>query len=436
MILVAAIAILTSGQEHPFLFMTGDDIKRVRENAQFNESFEQLAKVQVDLARKIDLDMLPPFETKWREIEDSKPYVGRDRAVTFKHLRLVPRQYSQAARDCARAWVLTGDVAFLDKGKKILLKHSEYDFSFEGVNAGLDYAIVSFEAMEAYDIAYNRFTPQEHALMKDFFMRLVEAVKKNDDYWVANNPSGTSMNNHEGMQRACMAMVGFFYDLPEYIEQAITGFKGFEDMLRYGFHDDGLWSEGSLPYNYIQLGAMLLIAEFAHNAGYPVNLYKLAIEDGLTLKQCYDVTFDLVFPDGMLPPVGDGYGGLAYPENRKDFELLYTRLQDPQYAWLIKRSQERGLNALFQGVADLPATSQPPAVFSKLWIRHGMAALRSEEGTDYWNGDGYSLFANFSTNSSHEHADIPLWKVIRPGISPCGWLPAILTKLFLWPYTG
>lgn len=402
--IVALIVGSVFGREHPFLFMTPSDIERVQQNARFDKEFENLAQEQIARARKVDVNQLPPFETDWWAEEEAKSYLGADRAVTLEHMRLVPQKYSTAAKDCARAWILTGETRFLDKAKAILLKQSEYDFGFEDVNCGLDYSVASLGAMEAYDIAYDRFTAPEHAKMKDFFVRLVAAVKQNDDYWVANNPSGAPLNNHEGWHRACMAMVGFFYDIPEYVDLAISGPKGFEDMLRYGFQDDGLWVEGSLPYSYVQLEAMLFIAELAYNAGYPVNLYEYAIDDGVSLKKCYDTVFDLVFPDGLLPPVGDGYGSLHYPGSRKYYERLYTRLGDRRHAWLINHVGKRDREALFWGVADL-SVGEPPAASSKLWFRHGYAALRASGGTNYWNGNCGTLFANFSSNPCHSHAD-------------------------------
>ena len=402
-IIMATSVIPAFGRGHPFLFMSSADIARVQHNATSSVFFAELAQSQIAVARQVDVDQLPPFETDWWEEEEPKPYTDRDRSLTLKHLRLIPMEYGNAAKNCARAWILTGDTNYLDKAKVVLLKHAEYDFGFDDVNCGIDYTVASFGAMEAYDIAYDYFTQQEHDTMDDFFMRLVVAVEQNNDYWIANNPSGTEMNNHEGRHRACMAMVGFFYDIPRYIDKAITDPKGFNDMLQDGFQDEGLWPEASLPYQFVQLDAMLWIAELAHNAGYPVNLYTHMVA-GRSLQGCYDTVFSLTFPDGQLPPIGDGYGGRAYPGERKDYERLYTRLGDEKYAWLIDRSDGRDRDSLFWGVADLQAGSPPPCP-SKLWPEHGYAALRTNEGTHYWNGNGWTLFADFSSNRTHEHAD-------------------------------
>ena len=40
-----------------------------------------------------------------------------------------------------------------------------------------------------------------------------------------------------------------------------------------------------------------------------------------------------------------------------------------------------------------------------LWPEMGYVALRSNAGTNYWSGQGWSLFATFSGQPVHEHAD-------------------------------
>ena len=60
--------------------------------------------------------------------------------------------------------------------------------------------------------------------------------------------------------------------------------------------------------------------------------------------------------------------------------------------------------ALFAGVIDLPP-APPPVQSSRLWPEMGYVALRSNEGTNYWSGQGWSLFATFSGQPVHEHAD-------------------------------
>lgn len=401
---LAASMVAAFGQGHPFLFMTPADVARVQDNATSSVAFAELAQTQIARAQQVDVNQLPSFETDWWAEEEPKPYTARDRAVTLEHMRLVPLQYGTAAKDCARAWILTGETNYLGKAKAVLLKHSEYDFGFSDVNCGLDYTVASLGAMEAYDIAYDHFTSQERDTMDDFFMRLVAAVELNDDYWVAYNPSGTEMNNHEGWHRACMAMVGFFYDDQYYIDKAITDSKGFYDMLQDGFLDEGLWGEASLPYQYVQLEAMLFVADLARNAGYSTDLYTHVV-DGRSLRGCFDsAAFGLTFPDGLLPPIGDGYGSLHYPGSYNYYERLYTRLGDSKYAWLIDRSDNRDRDSLFWGVADLPVGGAPP-VTSMLWPEHGYAALRTDEGTNYWAGAGWTLFSSFHSTCSHEHAD-------------------------------
>ena len=42
---------------------------------------------------------------------------------------------------------------------------------------------------------------------------------------------------------------------------------------------------------------------------------------------------------------------------------------------------------------------------TRVWPEHGYVALRSQEGTDYWKGEGYSAFLSFDRNGIHSHRD-------------------------------
>jgi hypothetical protein len=84
--------------------------------------------------------------------------------------------------------------------------------------------------------------------------------------------------------------------------------------------------------------------------------------------------------------------------------MLFRHFGEPAYAWLIADRPTRTPQALFTGAIDLPP-ARPPAQGSKLWPEMGYLALRSNEGTNYWSGRGWSLFATFSGQGVHEHAD-------------------------------
>ena len=65
-----------------------------------------------------------------------------------------------------------------------------------------------------------------------------------------------------------------------------------------------------------------------------------------------------------------------------------------------------GLTAEALFLARLPSGSHPPPEMkTRVWPEHGFVALRSQEGVDYWKGEGYSAFLSFDLNSVHSHRD-------------------------------
>jgi len=239
--------------------------------------------------------------------------------------------------------------------------------------------------------------------MDAFFERMLSAVVKNDEYWIEHKPGG-ELNNHYAWHKLCRCMIGLFYNRPELVEQAMHGPYGVEFMLRHGFTDDGLWLEGSIPYQFAATDPLLMMARITENAGHEASLLSYETSDGHGVRESYDALFGLLFPDRTLPPIGDAYARRPHMGANPSFEKLYSRCRDPKYAWLLRDFGKRQHQALFEGVPDLPDVP-PPAQRSRLWPEHGYAALRSVEGEDYWSGRGYTVFATWSNSVVHQHAD-------------------------------
>lgn len=397
------VTILTA-KEHPFLFLSKNDIGRIQKNVKEDIFFKKLAEEKIARAKSIKTQTLPAIDNLWHLSQKGKGYINEiDRQITFHNQRNVPLRYGNSARDLALAYVLTEDEGFAVKAKSVLLMLSSLKPVNISVNCGLDYSVACFPAIEAYDLVYNFFDDAQHKQMKEFFFSLVKTVRQCSDYWIANEPAGVAISNHDGWHHVCFAMVGLFYSDQELIDRAISGPKGFEVALKYGFEDDGIWLEASLPYHFVQLSTMLKIAEMSYNSGYK-DLYTYNTDDGLSLSQLYASVIELAFPDGMLPSIGDGYGKLYYPSSYGEYELLYQRTGDERFAYLLNMNEQRSSDALLWGVADI-STDFLPDVRSRLWVQHGFAALRTQQGGDYWKGDGYSVFASFSHNTCHHHAD-------------------------------
>jgi hypothetical protein len=198
------------------------------------------------------------------------------------------------------------------------------------------------------------------------------------------------------------------------VEQAIYGPKGIDMMMRHGFRDEGLWLEAAIPYQFAQTHALLIIAEMLENAGYPLDLWNYPGGDGRTLKQSYNALFGLLFPNRILPPVGDCYGLRPHMGSQEDFETLYRRFHEPHCAWLLHDCPDRNRRPLsvwswperllFEGEPEI-RPGRPPAMTTRLWPEHGYAALRTIEGEDYWSGRGWMVFASYADFNVHGNFD-------------------------------
>lgn len=398
--------LLSSGalaQQHPCLFLTTGQVAEMRRAVASSASFRALANRLLDEAKQADLRSLPPFERSWWDSEKTKGYMEVDNPALVQHTYIFLTAHANLALLFARAHLINPGGGFGLKGKAVLLKMADHTCEFDSVNAGLYYARPGATALEAYDILFDLFSAEEHKKIDDFYMRMLGVIQRCDTYWVEHEPGGP-LNNHDGWHKTGLAMIGLFYARPELVNSAIFGPHGFDYALQHGMHDDGIWLEGSLPYHFTQLSAMLLLARMTHNAGYSIDLSDYVSADGRTLKQGYDAPIRLILPNKQIPPIGDGYGGKVMLSDEKGYEVLYSQFHEPAYAWLLSSAQNRGYDALFYGTVDLPAVSAPPQT-TVLWPEHGLAALRSTEGVDYWSGRGWTLMATYGSNMPHHHAD-------------------------------
>ena len=387
---------------HPFLFVTPADISRAREGIQRSPVFAALARELTARATTNRLEDLPPLERDWWQTAKLKPWRDTYPEI-FHHTWIVPLKWADLARNCARANLVAPSPPLAAKGRDTLLRLADYTYEFEHFDVGMNYTIWTLAALDAYDILYADFSAAERARLDAFFDRYAAALRKNDDYWIEHEPGG-KLNNHYAWHKLGLSMIGVFYGRPELVERALRGPKGVEEMLAQGFRDDGLWLEGSIPYQFAETAPLVLLAQMLENARSTENLFRYRSPNGYSLKGAYDALIPLLFPDRTLPTIGDCYGRRAHIAESPDWETLFSRFHEPAYAWLIADRASRLPQALFNGVIDLPA-APAPALKSRLWPKMGYVALRSNEGTNYWSGQGWSLFATFSGQPVHEHAD-------------------------------
>lgn len=391
-----------AGDAPPRIFAPLDRVAALRAAAETDATVAAWTERIVQEAQALDVSALPALERAWWEADREKPWADTYPQI-FHHTWVVPARWATAARQCAWAGTLRPETDLAAKARQVLLPLADFSFEFEHYDVGMNYTIWAVTALEAYELLYESLTPAERQKLDAFCQRFVAAVRKNDEYWIEHEPGG-ELNNHYAWHKLAFVAGGLFTRQLDLVEQALDGPKGILFLIQHGFTDEGLWVEGSIPYQLAATAPLVQAAELLENAGYPRTLFEHESGDGHTLRGAYDALLPLLFPDRTLPTIGDCYGRRPPLGKGADWEILCRRFRDPQYGWLLQSLPERSPDALLSGRPDLPVAA-PPAQVSRLWPEHGYVALRSVEGADYWTGRGWTLFATYSHNRVHENLD-------------------------------
>jgi hypothetical protein len=367
-----------------------------------DETFARIARDIRDRAEASNVADLAPLERTWWDEARHQPW-SQTYPIINHHTGKVPREWARLANDCARAAALFPNSGLDAKGRETLLRLADYTFEFEHYDVGLNYATWGMTCLETYDLLYAGFKAAERERLDAFFTRLAEAVRKNNEFWIAHEPGGP-INNHYLWHKLVFVMYGLFYDRPDWITEALHGRKGVVENLQHGFNDAGFWAEGALNYQVVATSPMVIMAELLERAESSQRIWNLVTDDGRTVRQSYNALLSILFPDGTLPNVGDSYGRRAAPGQYADYERLYARFGDPRYAWILRQHGTRSETALFYGVAALPQ-GRPPIQEPASWPEQGYMMLRTTPGDAYWTAAGWTLFATTSNVPCHAHLD-------------------------------
>lgn len=396
---------------HPFLFIDAGEIARARERieqeARYRGTLERMRnQAEEDLAIE-----LPAFERQWWREARTKPWRDIYQEIAH-HTLFVPLPAMTAARRLALVSLLTGEERYARRARAILLHYTDYTFEFEHYDVGMNYVIWGVPALDVYDMLYDRFDAAGHERTRAFFRRFFTAVMKNDRFWVENEPGGR-FNNHYAFHKQAIAAIGLFFGRDDLVRYAIESPEGIRDLMENGIVDNGLWLEGSFHYHFTPLHGLVPLAEMFRHAGGPIDLYRATFRGDRTLKQLFDTPFEFVFPDGLVPNIGDAYGRDSYLPDQHVYEYAYAAYGDPHYAWLLSRpwpgpDNERARLAREQAALlyGRPwAEASTPTVPSRVFPEHGYVFLRVPGGEQYWRGRGWAALLTFDKAGIHSHAD-------------------------------
>ena len=271
--------------------------------------------------------------------------------------------------------------------------------------------------------------PQLSSLKEPMMVRLKEITNQ---YFRYEDENITRLGNTQFWSIATLGVLGFLTSNEQAIEHAISGKYGLKTALQNKVRDGRFWPEPlSYTLHYV-LCAMSLLAEASKQNDYD-DLYNYVSPNGASIKSLIDGLFDLCNPNGLLVASGDGsYGAVldkdgklqnldgfgAYlfnsgqDRNPNKFEIFYKAYQDPKYAWLINKTEDRycedvtvwGDNTLTHGIPL--GTSEAPSFSSAKYQGIGHALISTVEGKDYWEGNNIALhIRNGNTIQYHGHDD-------------------------------
>lgn len=312
-------------------------------------------------------------------------------------------EFADRARDLGLVYQITGDPAYMEKAKEILLAYADIYLTYEihdkdgrtgaeasaggrATSQGINEARWVVSLAWAYDLIYNDLSEAEHTIIAD------QLLRPTADLIMLNNEG---RHNHQTWYNTGVGIVGFVLNEKEYIWYALL-----KDDSSLGYQldksvtPDGMWYEGSMHYQFYVLRALLPLMEATHHAGFDVY-------ENPQYKALFDFMVTYADPSLQLPTLHDGRVVNLKDEDRHTYyEIAYARLGDPHYLPILNESHRIDIYALLYGVPELEEPVFTPWE-TQIYEQSNLVVLRSGEGEDSMQ----VTFNYMGYNGGHSHAD-------------------------------
>ena len=386
---------------HPSLLTTPAGIelakKRIAQEPWAKEVLQRLTQS----ASALEKEPLPVFETEWWKEASKKRWQDIYPEINL-HTSSAVSGPMQRTSSVAIAYALTGDRKYAEIVRKVLLHYANYQFFAKHPDVGMNWSIWCMPALQSYDFVYSALSEADHRIMDGFFQRALTAILDNDKDWLREGWGGR-FNNHYSYHKLFIGTYGLFYGKQEYVDYAIESEEGFRDLIENATRDDGLWLRiqpqlslhGGRPDRAVRRRAGQR-RPLSGSLEPPVRQWKAAA--GLLHRPDPDVVPGRHDSDDrryLRPPrLAQG--------NRGYFEA-FNAFPDPLMGWVLRDAEMPPQSLFLERLPQGPYAS--PQMKTRLWPEHGYVALRTQEGVDYWKGDGYSVFLSFDLDGIHSHSD-------------------------------
>lgn len=343
-------------KQHPYIMTTEEQLERSKEKLEtYDWAADYLAAVKAKadewLEREIYYPTKPAGQTTW--------FVCGDVALTYnydsphRHLCPTTNEYvtgdqvdagwrftthtlnTDAARSLAIVYALTGNMAYAEKAKEILVRYSELYPSYpvqpqygKLFFQTLDEAVQMIQLVQAYDLIQPSgiFSASEiYGIEQNLFAASAKTLQGYD----------VGKSNWQTWHNAAIGAIGAVLEDRELMDFSVQGRSGFDFQMANSVLSDGFWYEGAIGYHFYAQMALFLHAQSLKEMGY--DLFGNA-----NFKKTFDVTLQYAYPDlGIINSNDSG----KYPTNLGapgrvvpiDYEAVYAEYNDPGYAALLNK---------------------------------------------------------------------------------------------------
>jgi len=378
--------------EHPCLLVTRADIPRLLARIEEHEwaaAWERIkSAADAALAREV---VLPDRGGQWYHWYTCEKCGARLRTISPTEHRCpscgatytgwpyddvpIMSQHSgwaRAIRDLGLAYALTGEAAYADQAREILLAYADVYLSYplhnvrgeEGSGAmhvaaqPLSEAVWLIPVVQGFDCIWDTLTEADRQTIADqLLLPAAEIIR----------PYARSIHNIPCWENSAFGLVGIALGVEDLAAQAINGPFGFRNQLLQGVDDDGAWYEGAWGYHYYTMSALEPLAVAAEHIG--IDLYT---DRYLSM---FLAPVQMMGPTGELPAFNDS-GRTSALGRATIYENGYAHWPRPELALVAGRGNRRSMEALLFGADEIaPAGSElASAIFPAL----GVAVLRTD----------------------------------------------------------
>ncbi|OUS76049.1 hypothetical protein B1748_14660 [Paenibacillus sp. MY03] len=431
-------------KQHPYIMTTKEQLEESREKiehydwaADYLEAVK--AKADVWLEKEIYYPTQPAGQTTW--------FVCGDTTLTYnydspnRHLCPATNEYvtgdqvdagwrftthtlnTEAARNLAIVYALTGEEKYADKAKEILVRYSELYPSYpvqpqygKLFFQTLDEAVQMIQLVQAYDLIKPSGVldvAESYGIEQNLFAASAKTLQGYD----------VGKSNWQTWHNAAIGAIGAVLEDKTLMDFSVLGRSGFDYQMTNSVLSDGFWYEGAIGYHFYAQMALLLHAQSLKEMGY--DLFGNA-----NFKKTFDVTLQYAYPDlGIINsndsgkyPTNLGAPGRVVP---MDYEAVYAEYNDSSYAALLNTlyiDKERppggyvvpnnsssgivGEQAVFYGKTDIASGGSLPSE-SLNFEGLGHSVIRVGEGNDQLFAlVDYGLHGGYHGHPDKLHLDI------------------------------